>query len=75
MSIVTAFIYRLAAVTTSIPRLRSKCNMTLIILAHFFYLTPMWALAIYCINYDYEAVLTQVKEVHNKFDIDLSHTI
>jgi hypothetical protein len=63
ISIVCAFIYRLAAITNSIPKLHNKWSISLIVLAHVLYLFPMWGLGLYAVNYNYEEVLTDVKQV------------
>jgi hypothetical protein len=63
ISISAAFVYRLAAITQTIPRLHNKRNITIMVLIHICYTFPVIAFALYVSNSDKEAVLTDIKKV------------
>jgi hypothetical protein len=62
-SIMLAFVYRLAAITRSIPRLHKKTTMMLIVFIHLFMPTPIIVVGLYTTSYDYQSVLGEIKEV------------
>jgi hypothetical protein len=63
IAIGNAFVYRLAAISQSIPKLHKIRNIIIMISMHILYATPAWAFALYSLNYDYESVLNDTKTV------------
>jgi hypothetical protein len=63
MAIASAFFYRLAAITQSIPTLHSKKSLVAIVFGHIFYSAAGLSALIYADVYDYEAVLEDIKSV------------
>jgi hypothetical protein len=65
ISIASAFVYRLACISQSIPKLHNKWSITLMVLIHIFYTFPICASALFCNQYDYPAVLDDMKKVRH----------
>jgi hypothetical protein len=58
-----AFVYRLAAITQSIPKLHNKKSIIGVILIHIFYTTPIIIPLFYSFVINREAVMTEIEAV------------
>lgn len=63
VSVISAFLYRLAALTNSIPTLHKKSSIIGIVFLHLFYAAPLGVCIVYSCVYDYDAILEVIKRV------------
>jgi hypothetical protein len=66
ISILSAFVYRLAAITNSLDKLHNKFSITMMILIHLFYATPVYIPASLSYFSQYSKALEEVKTVNIK---------
>jgi hypothetical protein len=63
MSIFFAFVYRLAAVTQSIPKLHNRYSMTVVIIMHVSFSMPVVISALFSFSHDYPNIVEDLKTV------------